>query len=395
VETEKGIVEVEVYVSGVVQAHLVPLGVKVPVGTPLAMITEEAAAPAPQPAAPAPSAARAAPDAPAPAAERPPAPLAHPSTPAARKLARELGVDVAAVHGSGRHGAVTRADVASTASPRRRRASPYARSRASELGVDLDTVAPTGPHESIVSRDVEAAAAARYAAAPPERADEPDPQKRMRRAIAASMSRSKREIPHYYVGHTIDLGPALAWLRGENERRSVEERLLPAALLLRAVVVSLAKFPDLNAQWTGDGAPPIRSVNLGVAVSLRGGGLVAPAILSAEHMGLTELMVAFKDVVARSREGRLRAAEMSAATITVTSLGDRGVDYAFPVIIPPQVAMVGFGVVRDRAVVVDGSVVARPTVVATLAADHRVTDGHRGGLFLAAVAQGLQRPELL
>jgi len=166
-------------------------------------------------------------------------------------------------------------------------------------------------------------------------------------------------------------------------------------LLLRSVVVAVQKFSDFNGHWNGEAAIQSPAVHLGVAVSLRGGGLVAPAIMHAEEMDLSGLMVAFKDVVGRARAGRLRAAEMSSATITVTSLGERGVDAVFPVIIPPQVAMVGFGTIQDRAVVDHGTVVARPTVLATLAADHRVTDGHRGGLFLAAIANNLTTPERL
>jgi pyruvate dehydrogenase E2 component (dihydrolipoamide acetyltransferase) len=246
----------------------------------------------------------------------------------------------------------------------------------------------------VVAADVVRAAAAETGMAP-RPAAATDVASRMRHAIGASMSRSKREIPHYYASHTIDLGAAIGWLRAANEGRSIESRLLPAVLLLRSVVVAVQKFSDFNGHWNGSAAVQSSAIHLGVAVSLRGGGLVAPAIMHAEEMDLSALMAAFKDVVGRARAGRLRAAEMSSATITVTSLGERGVDEVFPVIIPPQVAMVGFGTIQDRAVVDHGAVVARPTVVATLAADHRVTDGHRGGLFLAAIANNLMTPERL
>jgi pyruvate dehydrogenase E2 component (dihydrolipoamide acetyltransferase) len=217
----------------------------------------------------------------------------------------------------------------------------------------------------------------------------------MRHAIAAAMTRSKREIPHYYVAHTIDLEPALAWMARRNESRPIEERLVAGVVLLRAVVLALGRVPELNAHHDGENATPLADIHLGVAVSLRGGGLIAPAIVDAGKMTIDELMRAFQDLVTRARESRVRASELSTPTITVTSLGERGVEEVFPVIVPPQVAIVGFGSIVERPFVVGGSVVPRRVVRASLAADHRVSDGHRGGLFLAAVAAHLKEPEKL
>jgi pyruvate dehydrogenase E2 component (dihydrolipoamide acetyltransferase) len=132
-----------------------------------------------------------------------------------------------------------------------------------------------------------------------------------------------------------------------------------------------------------------------VAISLREGGLVAPAIHDADQLDLDAMMAQLRDLVNRARAWRLRGSEMSDPTITVTNLGDRGVETAFPVIIPPQVAIVGFGKVVDSPVVANGVVVSHPVVHATLAGDHRVTDGHRGGLFLDELDQLLQEPERL
>jgi pyruvate dehydrogenase E2 component (dihydrolipoamide acetyltransferase) len=140
---------------------------------------------------------------------------------------------------------------------------------------------------------------------------------------------------------------------------------------------------------------PSQTVHLGVAISLREGGLTAPAIHDAQRLTLEETMNALRDLVNRARAWRLRSSEMSDATATVTNLGDRGVEFVYPVIIPPQVAIVGLGRVVDRPWVGDGSIVVRPIVQATLAADHRVSDGHRGGLFLATLDQLLQEPERL
>ena len=343
VETDKADVEVEVFAGGVVETLLVEPGTKVPVGTPLAVIHAEGevAAPAPPP----------------PAAAPPPAAGAPPS-------AEHLLV------------------------------SPSARQLAEELGVDLHAVQGTGPGGRIQRKDIEAAAAARPAAAPAAPAAE-DRQVRMRRAIAAAMSRSNREIPHFYLSQAVDLSRALAWLAGENERRPVAERLLHGVLLLKAVARAVAAVPELNGFWEGESARRSEAVHVGVAISLRGGGLVAPAIHDADKKSLDELMTAFRDLVKRARAGSLRSSELADPTITITSLGEQGVEGVFGLIFPPQVALVGFGKLVERPWAESGGIFVRPVVQASLAADHRVVDGHRASLFLAAVERLLQEPEKL
>jgi pyruvate dehydrogenase E2 component (dihydrolipoamide acetyltransferase) len=214
----------------------------------------------------------------------------------------------------------------------------------------------------------------------------------LRHTIGAAMARSKREIPHYYLAGTIDLGRALDWLAALNQARPVTERVLPAALLLKAVALAVHEVPELNSRWEGDRVLTSERVHLGVAVSLRRGGLVAPALHDADRRSLAELMAGLRDLVARARAGRLRSSELADPTMTVTNLGDQSVETVFGIIYPPQVAIVGFGRPVERPWVVDGQVVARPVVTATLSADHRVTDGHRGGLFLAALDRRLQDP---
>ena len=198
-----------------------------------------------------------------------------------------------------------------------------------------------------------------------------------------------------YLAHTVDLHRALAWLADENTRRPVTERLLYGVLLIRAVALALREVPELNGVWRGERVEPGSGIHVGVAVSLRGGGLVAPALHDAGRQPLGDLMRAFRDLVQRARSGGLRSSELSDPTITVTSLGEQGVESVFGIVYPPQVAIVGFGRVGPRPWVVDGAVVARPLVMATLSADHRASDGHRGGLFLAAVDRLLQSPERL
>ena len=353
VETDKGLIDIEVFTPGVLERIVVPPGATVPTGTVLAVIREEAPAGAPLP-----------------AAAPPPPP--SPPHPGPLPLTGE------------REGA-----------PGRLKISPLARKLAAELGIDPATVRGTGAGGAIRREDIEQAAAAR-AAAPAEKPRAPlDRQARLRQAIGAAMARSKREIPHYYLATTIDLGRAMGWLASENLKRSVEDRLLYGVLLIKAVALALKEVPELNSVWRGSEAVLCPSIHVGVAISLRGGGLVAPALHDTAGQSLGDLMRQFRDLVQRARSGGLRSSELSDPTITVTSLGERGVESLFGVIFPPQVAIVGFGKVVERPWAVAGQIVARPLVTATLSADHRVSDGHRGGLFLAAVDRLLQEPDRL
>jgi pyruvate dehydrogenase E2 component (dihydrolipoamide acetyltransferase) len=214
----------------------------------------------------------------------------------------------------------------------------------------------------------------------------------MRRVIAAAMSRSNREIPHYYLDTTIDLGPALDWLREQNLARPLEQRLLPGVLMLRATALALREVPQLNGHWVGDAAVTSEAVHLGVAISLRGGGLVAPALHDADRLALDELMAAFRDLVTRARALSLRSSELADPTCTVTSLGEQGVEGVHGVIFPPQLAIVGFGTVVERPWARHGGLLVAPVVRATLSGDHRASDGHEGARLLAAIDRLLQEP---
>jgi pyruvate dehydrogenase E2 component (dihydrolipoamide acetyltransferase) len=377
VDTEKGVIDVEVFSAGVLESIVVPVGTKVPVGTVMATIGDGQAAVAPRPAPVPPAPPETGEERPVPAAPRVsqpvprvsrPAPIYAPGlaaagrlkiSPAARRRARELAIDPAGLPGTGRGGAITRADV-----------------------------------EHAVGRPPVAGPAVREAAAP---AAPPttDRLARMRRTIAAAMSRSKREIPHYYLATTIDLGRAMAWLAERNAAVPVAERLLPGVVLLKAAAVALREVPELNAVWEGDRVVLRETAHVGVAIALRGGGLVILALHDTATRPLADLMAGLRDLTVRARAGRMKSSELADSTITVTSLGDRGVETVYGVIYPPQVAIVGFGRIVDRPWAVSGGLVVRPVVTATLAADHRVSDGHRGGLFLDAVDRLLQEPEKL
>ncbi|MCC7419897.1 MAG: 2-oxo acid dehydrogenase subunit E2 [Planctomycetaceae bacterium] len=367
VETDKGIIEIESFADGTLEKIVVPEGERVPVGTLLALIqtADEAATPT----------ASAAPAVVPPASATPP-PRGAPSPAVTGELV----------------------PTSSASTIPRRAVSPAARRKASELGVNVDQLPGTGPGGAVTLDDVQRAASA---APPPTAAPPPAPMTdaeraaRMRQTIAAAMSRSKREIPHYYLSHTIDLEPALAWLARENERRAVTERLLYGVLLLKAVALALRETPELNAIWERDRAVTRPDIHVGTAIALRQGGLIAPALHHTDRKSLDELMAGFRDLVNRTRTGGLRSSELSDPTITVTSLGERGVEAVFGIIYPPQTAIVGFGKVVERPWSIGGQIVSRRVITASLSADHRVTDGHRGGLFLSAVERLLQEPDKL
>jgi pyruvate dehydrogenase E2 component (dihydrolipoamide acetyltransferase) len=448
VETEKSTIEVEIFESGVVEELLVAEGDEVPVGTALARIGAPESAPAPTVA---PSAAPAVATVTAPVMAPVIAPALSGSmsslrgivvSPVVRHLAERLGVDVHALAGSGPGGAVTRADVEHAGAGLRHdrpapvvaggraragrhrpspapahaplvsrtgvRSSPLARRVAGQAGIDLAGLRGTGPGGAVVERDVRGAlptTSLRQGAEAPtpvtpaevarETTGDADRQAAMRKAIGALMARSKREIPHYYLSTSVDMTRTMAWLDHANAGRPPTARLVAPVLLLKATARAVASVPEMNGFMVGDTFEPSADVHLGVAISLRTGGVIAPAIHNADQLSIDELMAALRGLVNRARSGVLRSSEMSDPTLTVTNLGDLGVDSVFGVIYPPQVALVGFGRVAERPWASDGTLEVRPCVTATLSADHRVSDGHRGGRFLAVIDRLLQHPEEL
>jgi pyruvate dehydrogenase E2 component (dihydrolipoamide acetyltransferase) len=348
VETQKGAIEVEIFVNGVMGAQLVPLGTTVPVGTPLAIVDEVGALKQPT------MTLEVRPQATQPIVAKPAVPAARPplvgirASPAARKRAAERGLDLAAISGTGPEGAITLSDIETAA------VKPEAKLH---RGLDLG---------------------------------------KMREAIAAAMAHSKREIPHYYLASDIDMTRVVVWLEEANASRPPAERLLLSVLTLKATALAARKYPAFNGSYTPPaGFAPSKAIHAAPAIAIRGGGLVAPAIHDCDQKDVISLMMHLRDLVARARVGRLRSSEISDPTITVSSLGERGADSLFGVIYPPQVAIVGFGRVIRKPVAVNGGVDVRPVMASTLAADHRVSDGHLGSLFLNEIAALLQEPERL
>ena len=387
VETEKGVIEVEVFVNGVVEQLLVKPGEAVPVGAVMAIIradipsgkedalsteaeshvekNDEKESSLDQPPKPGPTYKACSIE-----KHRETHPLEHPSeakplvsdgenrlkiSPSARKLAAELVIDLTTVHGTGPEGAINRGDIEEAAQIKK-----------------------------------ESKKKTKKAPAPPT-----EFQDKMRQAIAAAMARSNKDIPHYYLETRIDMSHALHWLEMENRKRSIKERLLPAVLMIKAVALALGDVPELNGYWIDNRHQPREGVHIGFAISLRQGGLIAPAIHDADLKSLDELMEGLRDLIIRTRAGRLRSSEMTDATITMTNLGDLGVETVYGVIYPPQLALVGFGKIMEQPWAENGMLGIRKVMKATLAGDHRATDGRRGAQFLDALNRYLQEADKL
>ena len=389
VETDKAAIEIEVYEDGVIETLLTQPGQRVAVGSVMAVIRTESGAKA------------VAPDK------------------AALKDTSRLPTEGEGVLRAEKEKSLP--SIIPDAGARRVKASPYARRLAAERCVDLSTIEGTGQNGVIGATDVERAAAtapsqpmekapptpieekrraasqkeAPTAAPVAERPAAKDYQTAMRRAIAAAMARSKREIPHYYLQMRLDMSRTLRWLESENLKRPIKNRILPVVPLIKAVSLALRDVPELNGYWIDDRHQISEAINLGFVIALRQGGLIAPAIFNADEKCLDELMEALRDLIVRTRSGGLRSSEMTDATVTVTNLGDLGVETVYGVIYPPQVALIGFGKTMEQPWAENGMLGVRPILTATLAADHRATDGHRGAQFLDALNRHLQEPSNL
>ena len=268
--------------------------------------------------------------------------------------------------------------------------SPVARRRAEELGIDITKL--DGKDGVIQLDQIETASTKKAEVKEVAKSKANDG---MRQAIAAAMSRSNAEIPHYYLSTSINMTPALKFLEELNRSRSIKDRILPVAMLIRAVVLSLKAVPELNGFWQNNEHQISEEIHPGIAIALRKGGLITPALLNAHTLDLNETMSSISDLITRTRSGKLRSSEMTKQTITVTNLGDLGVQSVYGVIYPPQLAVVGLGAIIDSPWAEGDTLCVRKVMQATLAGDHRATDGRTGALFLDKLNQFLQNPEEL
>ncbi len=354
VETQKGLIEIEVFDEGVIGELLIKEGTKVPVGTVMALI--------------------------------------NPSE-ITLETKNETIPEKPAVKIQPIEEKIIEKAVAEKFEERHIKASPLAKRIAAENNIDLSQIQGTGEDGAITKDDVENAISQKAKIKKTEEKYLPK-NETIRSAIAAAMSKSNTEIPHYYLEKRIDITKVLAWLREANSKRPIQKRLLPATLLIKAVAKSLIDFPELNAIWD-NGVRIKKEINIGFVVSLRGGGIIIPTIHKASEKSIDEIMEALNDMIPRARSMKLRSSDLSDSTITITSLGEGGADAVFGIIYPPQVAIIGFGGSSQQPFAENGMLGIRTVFTVTLAGDHRATDGLIGSDFLVTLNKQLQNPEAL
>lgn len=435
IETDKATVEFEAYTGGILHRRVAQEGVPVAVGDAIAVIAEPGEALDDAPAAEALEAtvdAGQVAAAPA-AATSVSAPTSAPSrndgevraSPIARRLAREKGIDLAAVVGTGPGGRIVEKDVLDyepsrgdrgTAAPARDgwvKASPLARRLAREQNIDLSSVEGTGPGGRVTEQDIIAYSSpvptqvrdsetpTPYAvSAPSEVVSSPEAAEagtqrvelsRMRQAIAKVTVDSKQQAPHFYVTADIDMDRAMS-LRGEiNAALDAERRVSVNDLVVRACAMALQRHPKFNAFFRGDHLQFNDAINIGIAISLEA-GLIVPGISDCGSKSLAQIAEASKDLINRANSGSLRNDEYSGATFSVSNLGMFDVDSFAAIIFPPHAAVLAVGSVREQPVVRDGVLAVGQVMKATLSTDHRVADGAEAARFLVEVKGLLEQP---
>lgn len=213
----------------------------------------------------------------------------------------------------------------------------------------------------------------------------------MRRAIARRMSESKQRVPHFYETAAVEMDAALAGLAELNAGRAHGERLTVTAVLVHALAETLVEHPAFNALWEGDDLIRRTAVNIGVAIDVPD-GLLAPALIGCEGRDLESLAAGLRDLVARTKAGKIKAPEWADATFTLSNLGMFEIAQFTAIVVPPQVAILAVGQTIPTPIVREGAVVIRQVVQATLSADHRAVDGAAGARFLGTLKSRLEKP---
>lgn len=346
IETDKATVEMEAFSPGILGRIMAEEGRTVPVGDPIAVIVGpgEAVPEVEQPAA--------SPTSPA-ATAQPPAPSMAPpasgdvkASPLARRLAREKGIPLASISGTGPGGRITEADVL----------------RAEEAG---ESPAPASQEGAEISP--------------------------MRRAMARITAQSKRELPHFYVTAEVNMSQAMSVRRQVNETLPDGQRISINDLIVKASALALVKHPKFNASLDGDRLVMHEDLNIGIAVALEQ-GLIVPSISRCQDRSLVDIAKASSDLVRRTQENKLKAEEYSGSTFSISNLGMHDVDSFAAIILPPNAAVLAVGAVREQPVVQDGQIVVGQVMKATLSVDHRVADGAEGAAFLVEIKANLENP---
>ena len=359
IETDKAVVEVEAPADGVLAGIKASEGADIPVGQTIAWIVAPG--------------------------EQPPADTA-PSIPAARATSQPKPEQS--------HSAPVQAATASSAVSAR--ISPKARRLAKELGVDIAAIRGSGPGGEILASDVQAAAAAPASAAPHSVAKDSgtvEVPTSLGRIMAERTTQSWTTVPHFFVTRDID-ATELNQYRDQivDEIESTKKiRVTHTDLLVAVVSRVLLKHPRLNASWAAEGIHLNNHVNMGVAIAVND-GVVAAVILNAHTASLPEIAIQRRDIAERARAGKLRPADIAGATFTISNLGMYGVDQFSAIITPPQAAILAVGGIADKVVALEGKPAVRPMMTLTVSCDHRVADGARAAMFLSDLAQALSDP---
>ena len=414
IETDKATVEYEAYTGGVMAKIVAEEGVAIPVGGLIAVMTAPGeaipediltdAAIASAAGSPAPAAAAVeAPESPIPAAAAPADTEEVRASPLARRLARERGFDLAIITGTGPGGRITEADIpeqGAAAAPAALassngyiKASPLAKRLARERGIDLASLTGTGPGGRVIEVDVpeHAAPAAAGSAAPATLVSDNVELSRMRQAIARVTSDSKRDAPHFYVAVDVDMTKAMSFRRDLNDELDAENRVSVNDLIVKASAIAIGRHPKFNSFFRDDHLQMNAAINVGIAIALES-GLIVPGINGCERKSLVEIAAASRDLVSRANSGTLRNDEYSGTTFSVSNLGAFDIESFTAIIFPPHAAILAVGTVKEQPVVRDGELAIAQIMKATLSTDHRVADGAEAAQFLVEIKKLLQNP---
>jgi len=370
IETDKANVEVTSFKAGVLRQILVEAGTVVPVGQPIAVIgtadepIDLAALGVKQVAAP--PARKEVKAAPAPAPAQAPAVVREGpviASPVARRMADELGIDLRQVTGSGPEGRIVKRDIEE-----------YIRQR--EAAPAPPRAAPPIPIPSVVPSGEE------YRA---------EPISPMRQTIARRMTESKQQAPHFYITVEVDMEAALALRQQLNALLPEGQSISVTDLLIKAAAIALKQFPNINASFAGDAIHIHEHINIGLAVA-REVGLVTTVLKDADKKSLSQIAQESRELIARAREGRMRAEEMVGGTFNISNLGMFDVEHFIAIISPPQAAVLAIGSIQQVPVVKNGQLTVGTRMKATISADHRVTDGAEAARFLQTFKAALEQP---
>ena len=338
------------------------------------------------------------------------------ASPLARRLARERGVDLSSVIGTGPGGRITEADIpeqgdlavppetAAIGSNGYIKASPLAKRLARERGIDLTDLTGTGPEGRIVEADVpehaqtpravdgeHSMSATGNTAEQFGLSSEKVELSRMRQAIARVTADSKREAPHFYVAVDIDMTKAMSFRRDLNDELDAEKRVSVNDLIIKASAIAISRHPKFNSFFRDDHLQMNSAINIGIAIALES-GLIVPGINSCEAKSLVEIAVASRDLAARANSGTLRNDEYSGTTFSVSNLGMFDIDSFTAIIFPPHAAILAVGTVKEQPVVRDGELSISQIMKANLSTDHRVADGAEAAQFLVEIKRLLENP---